>query len=59
MTLKFYKDGVETPFNNLQWNGVYHYTYEVIATKGTCVDTDTGRLDVLNLIDCTCFTCRC
>jgi hypothetical protein len=59
MTLKFYKDGVETPFNNLKWNGVYHYTYKVTCTKGTCVDTDTGKLDVLKLIDCSCTTCNC
>ena len=59
MTLKFYKDGVETSFNNLKWNCVNHYTYKVTCTKGTCVDTDTGKLDVLKLIDCSCNTCNC
>jgi hypothetical protein len=59
MTLKFYKDGVETSFTDLFWNGVYHYTYKVTCTKGTCVDIDTGRLDVLKLVDCSCTTCNC
>jgi len=59
MTLKFYnRYGVEIPsFADLYWNAPRHYTYEVICTKGTCVKTARGKLDVLSLVDCSCTTC--
>ena len=63
MTLKFYNSwdlNHDIPFSSLSWNNPAHsYTYKVICTKGTCVDTDTGKLSVSKSSDCSCNTCHC
>jgi hypothetical protein len=59
MTLKFYnRYGVEIPsFADLYWNAPRHYKYEVICTKGTCVNKAMGELNVLSKVECSCTTC--
>ena len=58
MTLKFYnRNGVEIPFNTIPWSYARHYLYEVICTKGNCVDTARGKLDILIPSECLCVSC--